>query len=508
VQEAALARRILMMCGFAKINGYTFCSGITNLQLSYEDHSVLQGLVRPLIYLMRGAIFWPTYGMGSSGALSLGELVDMYHTRKATERHDKVYALLSMSSDDHNLAGLSPDYTVPWKTLFKRLIKFILSKEVSVETWDNKEIAVIESKGCVLGHVSSVEADSARSDRQHVKVIIYDTADPLRYSSGYYIKWTLQASAQHIRQDDLVCLLQGTSKPIIIRACMDHFSLIMTAVTPRQCVRIIQDAHSHDGHVEPKDSPRALSSIKNFSRGFILVWDWEKGLENLQDRVGDEISMEINALVPEYPLTDAEKADILIKTVLALGDAEIYDKAELKIQEAIETYEKILGKEDLSILAMKESLALIYSSKKRRQWKEAVDLMLQVIRVREGFQGTDHQDTRKSIAKLASIYMGRRLSDYGETQRVSRVTSCIEDNIQIDEDDIVHFAFLYDGSMMALLLGLNGNNTLVTENVLRAAARNDAPNGEEVMKLLLEKQAPDTISEEIIKTQLPIVLME
>jgi hypothetical protein len=133
---------------------------------------------------MRGAIFRPTYSRGSPGALSIGELVDMYHTRKATERHDKIYALLSMTSDDPNPAGLSPDYTVPWKTLFQRLIKFILSKEASVETWDNREIAVIESKGCVLGHVTSVKADSTRSDRQHVKVIFYDPADPLQYSDG------------------------------------------------------------------------------------------------------------------------------------------------------------------------------------------------------------------------------------------------------------------------------------------------------------------------------------
>jgi hypothetical protein len=63
---------------------------------------------------------------------------------------DKVYALLGMSSDDPSAAGLSPNYTVPWKTLLQRLIEFILFKEASVETWDKREIAVIESKGCML----------------------------------------------------------------------------------------------------------------------------------------------------------------------------------------------------------------------------------------------------------------------------------------------------------------------------------------------------------------------
>ncbi|PQE33956.1 hypothetical protein CJF32_00002798 [Rutstroemia sp. NJR-2017a WRK4] len=502
-QEAALARRILVMCGFAKINGYTFCSGISNLQLSYEDHSVLQGLVRPLIYLMRGAIFRPTYAMSSSEALSLGELVDMYHARKATERHDKIYALLSMTSDDPNPAGLLPDYTVPWKTLFQRLIKFILSKEVSVETWDHREIAVIESKGCVLGHVTSVKADSARSDRQHVKVIFYDTADPLQYSDGQCIKWTLKASAQHIQKDDLVCLLQGTSKPVIIRACKDHFSLVMIAVTPRNWVQTNSEDSNSDLEEEDDESPkplRALSSIKNFSRDFLLVWDWGNTLEILQGQAGDESSMEINALVPGYLMTDAKKADMLIKTALALGDTKFYDKAKLKIQEAVGNYEQILGEEDLSMLALKESLAWIYSAKNQKQRTEAANLMLQVIRMREVVQGTDHQDTRKSVAKLASIYMGQDWKDYRKTLRItSRVTNRIEKNIQIDEDDIVYVASVYGGNMMALLLSLHGNNILVTENVLRAAATNNAPNGEEVMKLLLEKQTPDTISEEIIK---------
>ena len=42
----------------------------------------------------------------------LGELIDMYYTHEATEYHDKVYALLSMSSDNLTAASLSPDYTV------------------------------------------------------------------------------------------------------------------------------------------------------------------------------------------------------------------------------------------------------------------------------------------------------------------------------------------------------------------------------------------------------------
>jgi hypothetical protein len=87
------------MYGSTEMNGYTFCSGFNKLELSYA-HPDLQILIRSVTYLIRGAIFRPKYANSPSSGLSLGELIDMYHTRKSTEPNDKVYALLGMSSDD------------------------------------------------------------------------------------------------------------------------------------------------------------------------------------------------------------------------------------------------------------------------------------------------------------------------------------------------------------------------------------------------------------------------
>jgi hypothetical protein len=148
------------MCGPTEINGYTFCSGFSKLKLSYGAHPDLQGLIRSVTYVIRGAIFRPKYATNLSGGVSLGELIDMYHTREATERHDKVYALFGMSSDNPSAAGLLPNYKVPWKILLQQLVEFLLCKEVYIETWDEKEIAVIKSKGCILGQVSLVESNS------------------------------------------------------------------------------------------------------------------------------------------------------------------------------------------------------------------------------------------------------------------------------------------------------------------------------------------------------------
>ena len=58
----------------------------------------------------------------------------MFHTRQASDVRDKVYALLGMSSDNPDEAGLLPNYEVSWKNLFQQLVKFVLGKDISVET--------------------------------------------------------------------------------------------------------------------------------------------------------------------------------------------------------------------------------------------------------------------------------------------------------------------------------------------------------------------------------------
>lgn len=158
LQEVAAARNILIVCDSTEIDGYAFCLGVDLLQSFYETHQGLQNLIRLVAYLIKGAIFRPQYvisrsGRESLGICSLGKLMDMYHTHKAKEDHDKVYALLGMSSDNLTKAGLLPDYNVSWKELLQHLAEFLLPENTSVETWDDKEIVVIESKGCVLGTV-------------------------------------------------------------------------------------------------------------------------------------------------------------------------------------------------------------------------------------------------------------------------------------------------------------------------------------------------------------------
>ncbi|KAF2495476.1 HET-domain-containing protein [Lophium mytilinum] len=150
LQEVAAARQILITCGRAQIDGYTFCVGLQRFNFPYKEFATSQSLIRLVAILINQAIFRPRSTIWWSGRTSLKtgslvELLDMYHAHEATERHDKVFALLGMSCDDPIAAGLSPDYEVPWAKVFMNLVLSIFGKTLSIKTLGNGEVAVIEA---------------------------------------------------------------------------------------------------------------------------------------------------------------------------------------------------------------------------------------------------------------------------------------------------------------------------------------------------------------------------
>ena len=152
------------MCGPTEINGYVFCLGVNLLKLSYTASPELQTLPS-VTYLIERASLQSKYITNSGERFSLNirclaELIDIFHTHKASDIRDKVYALLGMSSGDLEKAGLRPNYQVPWEELFKDLIKFVLGNSISVQTWGDEEKALIQSKGCILGQVSSIKSNN------------------------------------------------------------------------------------------------------------------------------------------------------------------------------------------------------------------------------------------------------------------------------------------------------------------------------------------------------------
>ncbi|KAK3946547.1 heterokaryon incompatibility protein-domain-containing protein, partial [Pseudoneurospora amorphoporcata] len=280
LQEVAAARHILIKCGSAEIDGFAFCSGLDALKLSNELRADLRARIFSVTYLIRGAIFRPKYATSQSDNFSLdirplGELIEMYHTREATDRRDKVYALLGMSSDNPTAAGLFADYDISWKQLFNKLIHFLLPELVSVDLSDDKEIAVIEGKGSILGEVSSVKRNATWEDRQDVDITWSNAPSYICVKEAWGSSWTLPTTVKSVQQGDVICLLQGASRPTILRPYNDHWAVIMIAVSPAG------DSQATTGDIKWSE---LLQSITVFSHYFLLEWDWDTNPDRQQDK--------------------------------------------------------------------------------------------------------------------------------------------------------------------------------------------------------------------------------
>ncbi|KAH8885731.1 hypothetical protein GQ53DRAFT_728714 [Thozetella sp. PMI_491] len=350
LQEVAAARHILIKCGPAELDGYVFCLGLSSLNLSYESPN-LQSLIQSVTYLIRGAIFRPKYardersspGRSSLSIRPLSELVDIYHTRKATIRHDRIYALLGMSSDDPYAAGLSADYGASWKDVFQKLIQFSLFGQISdqifgqisVNTWDDKEVAIIKGNGRVLGTISSVERNP-RDDRQSVYITWnkeFSFIDAKGESSSH---WTFDASASPIQKGDVICLLSKALKPTIIRPRNDYSAVIMITV-PMPVPDLLEAASTTWSTL--------LQSITSVPHNILLVWDWTVSQDNLLDQEYVHLmgSREISTcMTQECP----EKAIRLWDFGLLLDGQEKHEKAGEYIQSAAQALGTVLQRMD------------------------------------------------------------------------------------------------------------------------------------------------------------------
>ncbi|PIG80568.1 hypothetical protein AARAC_003269 [Aspergillus arachidicola] len=317
LQEISAARSILVMCGHFKINGIAFASGLNKLNLTNTDYasSGLENTIRSITYLMRGAISRPDYVTRPYGMLSLGELIDMYHTREATKKHDKVYALLGMSADRFNKADLLPNYQLPWDILLQRVIMSILPEIHSVETWPDKEIAVLQGRGYILGRIDAVNRDSFRYDRQRVKISFKESLVSKIYMAIWGTIWTLQATASSIKEGDLVCLFSGAWKPSIVTMCEDYFAVkVINAVDRKEWkVGMFSDMILQD----------LLQSEKTSLREMLLVWNWEVSRANSVEEGQLQVSKSLRDAVPyleiDFERKRQHEVELIIKDIAMIA---------------------------------------------------------------------------------------------------------------------------------------------------------------------------------------------
>lgn len=345
LQEIAAAQNIVIMCGSTRIDGYAFCLGLPSL-LSYAD---IPDHIRSVTYLMRGSIFRPKYSLNMSGDVSLdirplGELIDMYHAHEATERHDKIFALLGMSSDNPTVAGLVPNYKISWDKLMAQAVRFILGEKVLIKTWAHLQAAVVSAKGYVIGSVTSVRSTEGayRNDRQIVNI---ETKDNVSLS------WTVQATAKPIQVGDICCHLLGAAKPMIIRSCTDYFSVIMTGFMPPH----YDEAQS--GSFDQSQEPGTTSA-----HDFLLIWDWDTSLEKTSDgKYETWLSSRVPGYQPEESECQPGKQTRLWNAVMIMSDAGSNNRLVIDtLQEMKENYTNDFGEADPRTLACISKLSLAH----------------------------------------------------------------------------------------------------------------------------------------------------
>jgi hypothetical protein len=462
------------MCGSTEIDGYAFCLGLHSLNLRYEASSKLQGLIGSAAYLIKRTVF----RLKSSGSVGfsldirpLGELVDMYHNREATDRRDKIYALLGMSSDGIP-TGMSPDYKISWKVLFHRLVKSLVGEQTSVETWEENEIAVIKSMGCVLGEVSSVESAGDWNDTQSVLITLKSAAESLGQGTGWSGHCILHASAKSIQKGDVVCLLQGASRAAIIRLYEDYCAVITITCTP------MVDKRTKFDWLD------LLRTVTTFPCEFLLVWDWGKPED------GKDYEFLLNSRVPKYKMTELEsrldESARLRQMGRILGDLEKYKEAWNKLRKAIYVHHRASGKELPNSLVAIDNLAVMHRGRGDlgSMLKMAIDLLER--------RGDYTKITEKGIIQIARSF-GHEAIALLLDQRGTEV--------EITEDVVKAAAENWDSGkeIIALLLDRRGAEVKITENVVKAAAEN-WDSGKEIIALLLDRCGAEVkITEDVVK---------
>ncbi|RAK93293.1 hypothetical protein BO79DRAFT_224792 [Aspergillus costaricaensis CBS 115574] len=301
--------RMWIQCGPVRMSGYTFATGIQAWG-SYAGPSVLS-----TTHLIRGAIFRPQYGTHSMKKLSLSELVDMHHTNEATILHDKIYALLGLSSDAH---------------------------KAPVKTWPGREIASIQSSGWILGLIVTAEETHTKT---FLQVLLTGQAK-VDYKKAWKVRWTIGKSVEPIKQYDIVCLLQGVSDPSIIRYSDGCFRVIV--------LRAVLQKTDVAGNA---DLEKIRSEKNRPALNFHLVWGWKEQLLP---------SLDILDLAAEAVGTKSAIEKVLWDTNVAMHETacnckNIYWQAMLATEDILRLFTERLGFQHPKTWLAFYSLALLYS---------------------------------------------------------------------------------------------------------------------------------------------------
>ncbi|KAF2828434.1 HET-domain-containing protein, partial [Ophiobolus disseminans] len=134
-QEVAAARALSILYGNEEMSGVNFARGLQNFSQAFtSEDKAFATYVPALLDLM---VWSPTvstihHPLPTLNFAPLEEIVEMFHTKEATDQRDKIYALLGLRSDNGSTRVPIPNYLKPWAHVFREFIQFVLGSEAQV----------------------------------------------------------------------------------------------------------------------------------------------------------------------------------------------------------------------------------------------------------------------------------------------------------------------------------------------------------------------------------------
>jgi hypothetical protein len=241
----------------------------------------------------------------------LAELIEMFHSRDATNPRDKIYALLGLSTDPSLLAV---DYKIRWCDLLQNLIYKILGPLVTVATWPKTEgkpevehqAAVIGAHVCILGRVTKIGFFDDLAGKQEIEVSSKHFRDASGHggSETWSATWLIQRTARPIEHGDILCLVSGATLPTIVRPYTDYCVIISSTISPPKNFRVSehwQKALAAEIRNGVEEWTSFMSLIQSFHLRILMLWTWHPAFI-LSDSI--EATIIINKL-PTTPLFES-----------------------------------------------------------------------------------------------------------------------------------------------------------------------------------------------------------
>ncbi|KAJ5638576.1 heterokaryon incompatibility protein-domain-containing protein [Penicillium herquei] len=467
LQEVGVARSVSIMCGSVQISGHVFCEGLSRLGLppSIQNH------ISPVTYLINGASFRPRREIAPQGALHIGELMSMYSKHFATVQHDRIYALLGLSSDAQSTA-LQPDYRLPWHDVFKNALRHIFP-ECSIQT-HSTGIAVIQGKAWILGHVHSVTQGNSVFGGQHTITVVFNkVAQSLGYHKVWKDEWRVQPTVDLVQEGDFISLFPGTSKPNIVRLCNDHFTIISAAVIPQR----------FEGE-DKKVAPNAEHDVTGL-RDTLVTWSFSLGDADPEPESADP-PLSLIEKVPEFQELPDEMQLRSNQIISAILDVAVGTEKDPEGPSASKALRQILDQSGIDAPIIRMFRVATQNS------ESYGNALIEVLTQQQG----EGSLVFGAVLKAAAQYTG----EYGP-ETMDFLLKYQGQSLPISEEVVKAAAQNtgdYGPKIMNVLFEYQGQSLSVSEEVFHEAAENRGKNAHEIVKCLLEQHCL-VISEEVLK---------